>query len=68
MDLLLKQANKGMKTSYTLGWSEWRGYGAAESMGLNGIIDGILNGSTSFDDGMKAANRNINAILNRYYR
>jgi multiple sugar transport system substrate-binding protein len=68
MDLLLKQAAETMKTSFTLGWSEWRGYGAAESMGLNGIIDGILNGSTSFDDGMKAADRNVNAVLKRYYR
>lgn len=66
--LLIKQASKTLKTSYTLGWSEWRGYGPAESLGLNGIIDAIIDGEMSFDDGMKKADVNINKILKRYYK
>ena len=68
MDILLKQANMPMKSSYSIGWSEWRGYGAAESVGLNGIIDAIIDGDMSFDNGMKTANESINKILKRYYR
>ncbi|HRY56334.1 MAG TPA: sugar ABC transporter substrate-binding protein [Spirochaetia bacterium] len=66
--LLIKQAAKAFRTSYTLGWSEWRGYGPAESLGLNGIIDAIIDGETSFDEGMNKADTNINKILKRYYK
>ncbi len=67
-DLLIKQAAKTFKTSYTLGWSEWRGYGAAENLGFNGVIDGIIDGAMSFDEGMKTADKNVNKILQRYYK
>ncbi len=66
--LLLTQAAKTLKTSYTQGWSEWRGYGPAENLGLNGIIDAIIDGDMPFDEGMKKAEININAILKRYYK
>ncbi|MHB0896368.1 MAG: ABC transporter substrate-binding protein [Spirochaetales bacterium] len=68
MDLLLNQSAKTMKTSFSLGWSEWRGYGAAESVGLNGIIDAVIDGEMSFDASLKAADQNINKILQRYYK
>ena len=54
-------------TSYTQGWSEWVGYGAAESMGLNGAIDSILNGETTLAEVLPSLTESINKILSRYY-
>lgn len=68
MQLLRDMANDEMTTSYTKGWNEWRGYGAADTMGLNGVIDSIINGETSFDAGMKSATESINKVLARYYK
>lgn len=68
MDLLLKQTAKTMKTSYTLGWSEWRGYGAAENLGFNGIVDAVIDGGMSYEDSLKAADKNVNKVLQRYYK
>lgn len=68
MNILKEQASGKMLTSYTKGWSEWRGYGAAEALGLNGIIDGIVNGEMTFDEAMNEAPRDINSVLNRYYK
>jgi multiple sugar transport system substrate-binding protein len=67
MYILKEQASGDMLTSFTKGWSEWRGYGAAEALGLNGIIDGIVNGEMTFDDAMIEAPKDINSVLNRYY-
>ncbi|TYB83647.1 MAG: sugar ABC transporter substrate-binding protein [Kosmotoga sp.] len=67
MPLLLNIAGKTMRTSFTNSWSEWRGYGPAESMGLNAIIDEILNGDIAFEEGLKKADENINKILDRVY-
>lgn len=68
MQLLRDMASDEMTTSYTKGWSEWRGYAAADSMGLNGIIDSIINGEITFDAGMKSATESINKVLARYYK
>ncbi len=68
MELLRDMASDEMTTSYTKGWSEWRGYGAADSMGLNGTIDSIINGEVSFDEGMAKAKESINKVLARYYK
>ncbi len=68
MGLLIKQADGELRTSFTLGWSEWRGYAAAETLGLNGLIDAIINGEESFDKGMSEGAEGINAVLGRYYK
>ncbi len=68
MNLLIDQAAGPMKNSYTMGWSEWRGYGGSETLGLNGTIDAIVNGHSSFDDAFKKGTTNINAVLTRYYK
>jgi multiple sugar transport system substrate-binding protein len=68
MNLLIEQANGPMTTSYTMGWSEWRGYGGSESLGLNGTIDAIINGHMGFDEAFKKGTENINAVLKRYYK
>ncbi|HAF85288.1 MAG TPA: sugar ABC transporter substrate-binding protein, partial [Sphaerochaeta sp.] len=68
MNLLIKQAAGPMKNSFTMGWSEWRGYGGSETLGLNGTIDAILNGHASFDDAFSKGTNNINAVLARFYK
>lgn len=68
MKLLREMASKKMKTSYTQGWGEWRGYGASETLGLNGMIDAILNGDMTFDQAMQKGTEGINKILVRYYK
>lgn len=65
---LIEQANSPMTTSYTMGWSEWRGYGGSEALGLNGMIDAIINGQMSFDEAMKKGTEGINSVLARYYK
>ncbi len=65
--LLVKMAAKKMLNSFTKGWSEWRGYGGAEKMGLNGALDSILNGE-SFDKVWPKAVEYINKVLARYYK
>ena len=67
-EVLIYQAAERMRTSFTLGWSEWRGYGAAETLGFNGVIDAVIDGDMSFEEGMEAAETNVNAVLDRYYR
>ncbi len=68
MNLLIKQAAGPMKNSFTMGWSEWRGYGGSETLGLNGTIDAIINGHASFDDAFNKGTKNINAVLARFYK
>lgn len=67
ISLLTEQAAGEMKTSYTLGWSEWRGYGAAETLGLNGIIDATINGEMTFEEALENGKESINVIFERYY-
>lgn len=68
MYILKEQAASKMTTSFTKGWNEWRGYGAAAALGLNGAIDGILNGELSFDDALTQGTKAINTVLTRYYK
>ena len=67
MQLFRDHASDTFVTSYTQGWSEWVGYGAAESMGLNGAIDSILNGETTLAEVLPSLTESINKILSRYY-
>lgn len=66
--LLIKQAGKNMRTSFTKSWGEWRGYGAAEALGFNGIIDGVIDGDLEFAKAMQMADKNINKVLIRNYK
>ncbi len=65
--LLLELGKLPMMNSFTLGWSEWRGYGPAAGLGLNGAIDSILNGEASFTEALEKAKEYINEVLARYY-
>lgn len=68
MIILTQQAASPMRTSFTKGWGEWRGYAAAESLGFNGVIDGIINGELQFDEGMSDVTDSVNTVLKRYYK
>jgi len=68
MGLLLEIAGKTMNTSFTNGWSEWRGYGAAENMGLNGLLDAVFNGEMTLDEALGKAKTNANKVLDRLYK
>lgn len=67
MQLFRDHASDTFVTSYTQGWSEWVGYGAAESMGLNGAVDSILNGETTIAQVLPSLKESIDKILARYY-
>lgn len=66
--VLIDIAQRELYNSFTKGWSEWRGYGAAENMGLNGLIDAVLNGKMTFDEMLDNAYKNVNKVLKRYYK
>lgn len=68
MNVLIEQAASPMTTSFTKGWSEWRGYGAAEALGFNGLIDGVINGELTLDEALVKGEKSINAVLSRYYK
>lgn len=65
--LLIQQAGETMRTSFTQSWGEWRGYGAAEALGFNGVIDGIIDGDLTFSEAMELADTNINKVMRRNY-
>jgi multiple sugar transport system substrate-binding protein len=67
MKLLLEIAAKEMKSSFTMSWGEWRGYGAAEGSGLNSVLDSILNGDMTFEEGLEKMDTSINKILEKIY-
>ena len=68
ISVLKDQAGSPMRTSFTKGWSEWRGYGAAESLGFNGYIDAVLNGTMTFDAAMAECPEVLNKVFMRYYQ
>lgn len=68
MELLSTEAGEPLKTSYTKGWNEWRGYRSNEAMGLNGYIDSAFNGERTMDQAIEAAAKDINVVLKRYYK
>ena len=66
--VLRELASRKLVNSFTMGWGEWRGYGPAESMGLNGLLDAVFNGEMSFEEMLKKAKENIDRVLERYYK
>ncbi|WP_019640156.1 ABC transporter substrate-binding protein [Paenibacillus fonticola] len=63
-DFILEQGNYVGRNSYTIAWSEWRGYGAAEGSGLNGELDQVLDGIKSLDDAIASVTKYANETLN----
>ncbi|KLU38881.1 MAG: ABC transporter substrate-binding protein [Limnochordia bacterium] len=67
MQLILEQGEGTGRTTFTLGWSEWRGYAATGSSGMNGELDKVSNGEQSVDEAIKAITEYGNSVLTRYY-
>lgn len=67
MQLFRDHASDTFVTSYTKAWSQWVGYGASESMGLQGGIDAVLNGESSFEDAMAKIKSGVDKVLAREY-
>lgn len=67
MQLFRDHTSDKFVTTYTKGWSEWVGYGAAETMGLAGGIDACLNGEYTFDEAIAKIKTNTDKVLSRYY-
>ena len=65
--ILLDLAQREPVTSFTKAWSEWRGYGPAESMGFNAIMDAVLNDELGYAEALSRADENLNEILSREY-
>lgn len=66
--LLLYLGELPMKESFTMGWSEWRGYAGAAGLGLTGAIDKVINGELSFEEAMEETSKYVNKVLGRYYK
>lgn len=65
MELILEIGTQTLYTGFTPGWSNWRGYAAAGSGGLNGELDEVFNGRKSLDDALAAATAYGNDVLSR---
>ena len=61
-------ASGDIRSTFTKGWSEWRGYGPAESMGFNGAVDGIIDGEFQRDKAFAEVSENAKSVLARYYK
>lgn len=67
MELILQQGEGTGRTTFTLGWSEWRGYAATGGAGMNGELDKVTNGEQNVDQAIKAITDYANSVLERYY-
>jgi len=66
--VILEWGTLETKNNFTMGWSEWRGYGAAETLGLNGAIDAVIHGDMTFEEAIRRVTREAQAVLDRYYK
>jgi multiple sugar transport system substrate-binding protein len=62
---LLEWAQHIGPTTYTMGWSEWRGY--SDGSGLEGMIDAVLEGQMDLDTMLAEISVTANQVLARYY-
>ncbi len=76
LEVDLQPANKGLilelgeipnQTSYTPSWSEWRGYAAAETGGMNGELDAVFNGDKALEAAIESFVSYGNEVLTRVY-
>jgi len=65
MELILEIGEQPLYTGFTRNWSDWRGYAAAGSGGLNGELDEVFNGRKPLSDALAAATAYGNDVLSR---
>lgn len=67
MQIILELGEKLGQTTFTMGWSEWRGYAATGGAGMNGELDRVTNGEITAEQAIENITRYGNSILERYY-
>jgi multiple sugar transport system substrate-binding protein len=67
MDIILELGEKMGRTSFTIGWGEWRGYADTGGAGMNGVLDSITNGEMTVEEAIESFTRHGNEVLERYY-
>ncbi|HUX19597.1 MAG TPA: sugar ABC transporter substrate-binding protein [Spirochaetia bacterium] len=65
--MLLELGKLPGTTSFTPGWSEWRGYAASGSGGMNGELDQVFNGEESLSTAIQKFTSYANQVLGRTY-
>jgi multiple sugar transport system substrate-binding protein len=65
MELILEIGSQPLYTGFTRNWSDWRGYAAAGSGGLNGELDEVFNGRKPLDQALADAMAYGNDVLAR---
>lgn len=66
-DVILKNGEKLGRTTFTIGWGEWRGYAATGGAGMNGELDKVTNGEQTMDEAIEKFTKYGNKVLARYY-
>ena len=56
-----------VRTTFNMGWSEWRGYASTGGAGMNGELDAVTNGQQTVDEAIEKITRDGNVVLERYY-
>ena len=65
--MILKNGEKLGRTTFTIGWGEWRGYAATGGAGMNGELDKVTNGEQTMDEAIEKFTKYGNEVLARYY-
>jgi multiple sugar transport system substrate-binding protein len=67
MEIILELGELMGRTSFTIGWGEWRGYADTGGSGMNGVLDSVTNGEMTVDEAIEAFTEHGNTVLERYY-
>jgi multiple sugar transport system substrate-binding protein len=67
MEIVLELGELMGRTSFTIGWGEWRGYADTGGSGMNGVLDSVTNGEMTVDEAIEAFTEHGNTVLERYY-
>lgn len=67
MEIILENGQQQGRTTFTIGWSEWRGYAATGGAGMNGELDKVTNGEQTVDQAIENITKYGNTVLERYY-
>ena len=67
LELVLALGDTPVRTTFNMGWSEWRGYASTGGAGMNGELDAVTNGQQTVEEAIEKITRDGNAVLERYY-
>ncbi len=67
IEIVLELGELMGRTSFTIGWGEWRGYADTGGSGMNGVLDSVTNGEMTVDEAVEEFTEHGNTVLERYY-